>query len=308
MKHLLTTLLLISTSHTLIAKTPNLRCFEIPNNSAKLYLGDQTKHSTPSKSYLITDQKANLKDGSIVGIISQHKKGFQIDTTYCMELENDEVFDTKLPPSYLWCGIECDGGGVAIDADMRHAQLLGVEFRGNEETNTVGRLKQIKPNNEITLKEFKCPSIAYGARTGMGYYGTEGLKKGQYVCYDSRSKTNPPEYYSCERTIKSCKSQKLQRFGRYASVPDAKSALNRCYESKPKFVSSLIDYSKKSVEDGKYICYNYKSGSKDSLTYHGCTQSKKSCKAIHKSKFGLYPSVTSAQKALIRCEKSNPIR
>ncbi len=308
MKHLLTTLLLISTSHTLMAKTPNLRCFEIPNSSAKLYLGEQTKHSTPSKSYLITDQKANLKDGSVVGIISQYKKRVIIDTTYCMELENDEVFDTKLPPSYLWCSIECDGGGVAIDADMRYARLLGIEFRGMEETNTLGKLKQIEPNSEIALKEFNCPPLAYGARTGIGYYSKTGLSKGKYVCYDSRSKTNPPEYYNCERSNKSCKSQKLQKFGRYASVPDAKSALNRCYESKPKFVSSLIDYSKKSKEDGKYICYNYKTGSKDSLTYHGCTQSKKSCRAIHKSKFGLYPSVTSAQKALTRCEESNPIR
>ena len=182
MKYLLTVGLFFATSGILTAKQADLRCFELPTKDINLYLGDQNRHTTKSKSFIITDQKSNLKDASVVGIISQNKKTLLIDTTYCMELENNEVFDTKLPPSYLWCSIECDGGGIAIDANMKHAKLLGVEFRGDEETNTIGKLKQKDTNSEMILREFKCPSLAYNARTGMGYYGTDGLSKGKYVC------------------------------------------------------------------------------------------------------------------------------
>jgi len=305
MKHLITLGLTIVLSQQLTAKTP-LRCFDLPTAKIGLYSIDKKHPQKYSKALLITDKRADISQEARIGVIIQTPKGRYIDTANCMSLEDNRVFDHELKSSYLWCALECDAGGIAIDRDIRHATLLDMTLGYHENEEEDVSLVQYTKTNEIKLTEIKCPSVAYDARDSDGYYSVTALSTGKYVCYDNKSKGKNPEYFGCGRFEKSCRSQRLQRFGKYSSISSAKDALYRCQTSKPRFVSAPIEYAKETALRGKYICYDYKSGDQNSPQYHNCIQSIDSCRDIHKSKFGLYPSSDQAKEALGRCGISKP--
>lgn len=59
-----------------------------------------------------------------------------------------------------------------------------------------------------------------------------------------------------------------------------------------------------------YVCYNKRvkvvSGNTIYLRYDGCARYVNSCKSNHKARFGKYPSIYAAKKALKRCIYANP--
>ena len=56
---------------------------------------------------------------------------------------------------------------------------------------------------------------------------------------------------------------------------------------------------------GKNVCYDYKEGNKK---YFGCIRSIKTCRFIHRQRFGSYPTKKESKAALIRCKTSRPNR
>jgi hypothetical protein len=86
-------------------------------------------------------------------------------------------------------------------------------------------------------------------------------------------------------------------------------------------VSLMADYLEVKTGEGKmgvvisskpklYVCYDkrVKLVTKDAiyLRYDGCARYTYSCKSNGKARFGKYPSVSSAKKALYRCRTSQP--
>jgi len=59
-----------------------------------------------------------------------------------------------------------------------------------------------------------------------------------------------------------------------------------------------------------YVCYNKRvkivSNGTMFLHYDGCARYQHSCKSNNKARFGKYPSVSAAKKALYRCKTAQP--
>jgi len=73
---------------------------------------------------------------------------------------------------------------------------------------------------------------------------------GLFVCYDKKEITaNGVKYIGCQRYSTPCNSNNKLHFGKYKNSSDAKDALNRCKNSKPKFIDSG---KRASVSGGNY--------------------------------------------------------
>ena len=79
---------------------------------------------------------------------------------------------------------------------------------------------------------------------------SNNASKGLFVCYDKKEiDASGVHYIGCQRFSTPCNSNNKLHFGKYSNSSDAQNALNRCKNSKPKFIDSG---KRASVDDGDF--------------------------------------------------------
>jgi len=229
-----------------------------------------------------------------------HSKESPYPITVGYTIDGHEYFTTDVycsiqeEQNYVWCGVECDGGGFQLGKGFRIKtdQIALYRTPPNEETGIEKVLFQKQKGTWIEGKAFACPEkIPASEAVDRKYYQDDPL--GHYVCYGYK---HEGKYEECFRTTRSCRALHLQHFGKYLSTKESAKALKRCQTSTPN--RDYVDDKK-----GRYVCYDYK----DTLgEYSGCFRSQKSCAVLKKEHFGRYPNINESRKALERCRRSIP--
>jgi hypothetical protein len=146
----------------------------------------------------------------------------------------------------------------------------------------------------------------------------EAESSGSYVCYDKKTilSSNKAIYEGCSRAKNKCQTIGKNHFGKYPTNKKVLEALDRCLNSKPKFIDNTQSkqnqifsskYSSRKNHYFPYVCYDRKRVINRSLIeYDGCVRSQYRCKSIGKYHFGRYPNDKKAHAAFDRCYYSNP--
>jgi hypothetical protein len=189
-----------------------------------------------------------------------------------------------------WCGVECDGGGFALDKEGRlRPDVMTLQRQEGEDAETGSEWIVYPIEANITLIGQAIPRPSDLPK----YYWDD--PEGLHVCYDAIR--DHEAYVGCYRSVQPCARRQDHAFGTYSTRQASRTALERCESSYPD--AAYIDN-----PVGRFVCYE----NRDDRGYHGCFRSTESCRKLHKKRFGHYPDGPQSRAALDRCKKNRPKR